>query len=186
MRRVSVSSQTFSGVGLHESCESGMVQQKACHGTRRGNGGHRFRESLDVPWFPRGSTQGADRDGVRDRSILPVGFDICGCEPRITQYKVVWANISDVKAEGMGLSSSRDVKVGVILQASARIWGSVSVFDFAGGIHILDSQLMFIDESLADEALSGSAVKEGFTEGLLLHCLQCNWYTHRITCRAGL
>ena len=86
----------------------------------------------------------------------------------------------------MGLGSGRDCEVGVIAQASARVRGSVGIFDFVGGFHISDSQPMFVDESLADEAFSCSAVEEGLNGDRLLHRLQCNGYAHRIACRAGL
>ena len=45
---------------------------------------------------------------------------------------------------------------------------------------------MSFDESLTDEAFSGSAVEEGLIGDLLLCRLQCNGYAHRIMCRAGL
>ena len=85
----------------------------------------------------------------------------------------------------MGLVSGDDSEIGVIPQASARVQGSIGIFDFTGGFHISDSQLMFVNESLADEALSGSTVEEGLNGDLLLRCLQCNGYAHCIACHAG-
>ena len=86
----------------------------------------------------------------------------------------------------MRLGSGHDCEVGVIAQVSTRVRRSVGVFDFVGGFHISDSQLMFVDESLASEALVGSAVEESFNGNLLLRRLQCNGYAHCIACRAGL
>ena len=86
----------------------------------------------------------------------------------------------------MGLPSGHDVEVGVISQVSTCVQRSVSIFNFAGGFHISDSQPMLIDESLADEALSGSAVKEGLTGDLFLCRLQRNQNAHCIACHAGL
>ena len=86
----------------------------------------------------------------------------------------------------MRLVSGRDCGVSVIAQVSTRIWGSVGILDFAGGFHILDSQPIFVDKSLADEAFIGSAVEEGLNGDLLLCCLQCDGYAHCVVCRAGL
>ena len=86
----------------------------------------------------------------------------------------------------MGLVSGQDGKVDVVAQVSTRVRGSVGIFNLAGGFHISDSQPMFVDEVLADEALSGSAVKEGLNGDLLLRRLQCNRYVHCVACRAGL
>ena len=80
----------------------------------------------------------------------------------------------------------RNSEVSVVAQASACVWRSVGVFDFAGGFHISDSQPMSFDESLTNKALGGSAVEEGLIGNLLLRRLQCNGYAHRVVCRAGL
>ena len=69
-----------------------------------------------------------------------------------------WAYIGNVEAEKMGNSSSRDFELDVILQASSCIRGSINVFEFLGGFHILDSQPMLVDESLTNKALSGSTI----------------------------
>ena len=86
----------------------------------------------------------------------------------------------------MGLVSGDDGEVSVIPQVSAYVWGAVSVFNFAGGFHISDSQPMFVDESLTDKALIGSTVEEGLNGDLLLHHLQCNGYAQCVACRASL
>ena len=84
------------------------------------------------------------------------------------------------------MNAGRDGEVGVIAQVSTRVRGSVSIFNLVGGFHIMDSQPMFVDESLANEALIGSAVKEGLNGDLLMRRVQCNGYAHCIACRAGL
>ena len=83
-RRVSVYSQAFSGVATHESGESGVCRRNARHGTSCGDVGRGIGNAYRPPWFPRGGSQRVDRDGGGDHSVLPVGRDICGFEPRIT------------------------------------------------------------------------------------------------------
>ena len=192
MRRVPVYSQVVSGVATHESGKCGVCGWNACHRTFRGSigavvvGGGRSSVPRGAPWFPRGDTDGANCDGVGDRSGHPVGCDIRDFEPGITQDEVIGSNVGDIKAKRVRLGSGHDCEVDIIAQVSSHVWGSIGVFDSAGGFHILDSQPIFINESLANEALVGSAVEEGLDGDLLLRRLQCNWYAHRIACRAGL
>ena len=90
MQRVPVYSQAFSGVAAHESSECGVSRWNACHGMFWGvigavviDGGH-GSVPRGAPWFPRSGTDGADRDRIGNRSVPPVGCDVCGVEPRIT------------------------------------------------------------------------------------------------------
>ena len=88
---------------------------------------------------------------VRNYSVLPVGRDICGFEPGITQDEVIGSNVGNVKAKGMGLGSGRDREVDVVTQVSSSIRGSVGVLDFVGGFHIPDSQPILVDKVLCHD-----------------------------------
>ena len=121
-----------------------------------------------VHWFPRCHSFGVDDHRGRECASHSVRVCVHCCEPWITEDEVIRSQVGDIEVEKMRSFSGDNFKFSKVFQTPSCIRGSVSVLQFLRVLHEVNSQSVFIDVLLTDEAFCSSTVKEGDMVGLFL------------------